>query len=271
MRGALNELLTFISRELNNTFIYDQQDFCDRTVIFSDTICEVRRGHLYHEDGSTSFTKANSIAEAGGATQEPGGPGAEFGIPELETTSLGGTESITFDNTPPLKNYPIGVPRQKWDAGYTYLHSLGLGRNSTYLNSLVASGQIASRVWSLFWGRMWLPQNGIDGSLVLGGYDQQKVLGRNFTAPLDYSETTGCWTGMKVQIVDIKVNYRNGEEQTILPLNTALPVCIVPQRQLLAEIPLSYVDKFEEVTKTSSSGPSYGIHWSARRFDADKA
>ncbi|KAI9874546.1 MAG: hypothetical protein M1823_007660, partial [Watsoniomyces obsoletus] len=63
-----------------------------------------------------------------------------------------------------------------WDAGYTVLHALGLGSNSTYLNGLKQSSQIGSRVWSIFWGRMWTDDNPLDGSIVFGGYDQRKII-----------------------------------------------------------------------------------------------
>ena len=114
----------------------------------------------------------------------------------------------------------------------------------------------------------------IDGSLVLGGYDEEKVIGANYTAPLrydDYTGTAGCWTGMKVTISDIRVNFRDGSDESIFPSNTALPCCIVPQRQLLLEAPGAYVSSFEEVTGTNHTENSYGLHWSARLIDADKA
>lgn len=152
------------------------------------------------------------------------------------------------------------------------LHALGLGSNSTYLNALRSAGHIGSRVWSIFWGRMWIDEP-LDGSLVLGGYDGEKVIGKNYTAPLDYADYTGtggCWTGMKVIISDIKVNFRDGSDESIFPSNTALPVCLVPQRQLLLEAPNSYVDKFEKITRINHTDISYGLHWSARLFDEDK-
>jgi hypothetical protein len=43
------------NNELNNTWLYDEQGYCDPTVIFSDTICLVRRGNYFMEDESTSW------------------------------------------------------------------------------------------------------------------------------------------------------------------------------------------------------------------------
>jgi hypothetical protein len=83
-----------------------------------------------------------------------------------------------------------------------------MGSNSTYLNSLVQAGQIVSRVWTIFWDRMWV-DNPLDGSVVLGGYDNAKVIGQNDTQKLNFSDTTACWTGMKMTITDIEVDFSN--------------------------------------------------------------
>ncbi|CAG1969860.1 unnamed protein product [Fusarium graminearum] len=231
------------------------------------------RGGLYDEAKSNSFTKASDIGDAGGSTSEIAFQGAESGIKRLVSTSLAGTDNITLGGAPPVEDLPIGIPRLKWDAGYTMLHPLGLGSNSTYLNALKEAGKISSRVWSIFWGRMWV-KTPIDGSLVLGGYDEEKVIGKNYTAPLvydDYTGTAGCWTGMEITLSDIRVNFRDGSDESIFPSNTALPCCIVPHRQLLLEAPGAYVSRFEEVTGINHTGTSYGLHWSARLFDADDA
>ncbi|KAL2280627.1 hypothetical protein FJTKL_12344 [Diaporthe vaccinii] len=164
-----------------------------------------------------------------------------------------------------LTTWPIGIPRLNWDHGYTTLHALGLGSNSTFLQSLVDAGQIASKVWSIFWGRMWV-DDWLDGSVVFGGYDSELVLGDNYTQNLDYSETTGCWTGMKVTITDVVLNIRDGSKVSIFPTNYALPTCIVPQRQLLLEAPSSIVTNFEKETGMASTGASYGLHWSALQY-----
>ncbi|GKU08597.1 unnamed protein product [Fusarium langsethiae] len=237
--------------ELNNTWIYDDQLYCDKTVIWNDRICEIRRGGIYDEAQSKSFTKTSDIGDAGGSTSEIAFQGAESGIKKLVSTGLAGTDNITLEGAPAVEDLPIGIPRLKWDAGYTMLHPLGLGSNSTYLNALKEAGKI-----------------------ILGGYDEEKVIGKNYTAPLvydDYTGTAGCWTGMKITISDIRVNFRDGSDESIFPSNTALPCCIVPQRQLLLEAPGAYVSRFEEVTGSNHTGTSYGLHWSARLFDADDA
>lgn len=255
--------------ELNNTWLYDYQGLCDSSILFSDTICEVRRGNYFYENSSSTFNKEANIRAAGGAGQETSLSGSELGISSLVSTSLIGVDNLELGGNN-LTNFPIGVPRKNWDHGYTTLHAMGMGSNSTVLNKLVETGQTASRVWSIFWGRMW-NDNPVDGSLVLGGYDSMKVIGQNYTQKLDYSTTTGCWTGMKITITEIDVVDRTGTTTSILPSRMTVDTCIVPQRQLLLEAPVAIRDRFENVTNTKNIGPSFGLHWSAALYDAKTA
>ncbi|KAK7990241.1 hypothetical protein PG990_014521 [Apiospora arundinis] len=195
--------------ELNNTWLYDYEAYCDNSIIWNDS---------------------SDIRTAGGATVETGAKGAELGIPELLSTSLGGTDTVALadDQLLRLDKFPLGIPRLNWDHGYTIMHALGLGANSTLLNQLVAMGRIRSRTWSIFWGRMWNSRP-LDGSVVLGGYDRDKTIGANYTQRLDYSDTTGCWTGMKVTVLDIQIITRDGKSSSLFPPNYLLPVYIVPK------------------------------------------
>ncbi|KAL2131438.1 hypothetical protein VTI74DRAFT_5107 [Chaetomium olivicolor] len=254
--------------DLNNTYIYDDQSPCNSRVVWNEKICRIRRGGNYLETKSSSFSKLFDLVAAGGATQEIGTRGSESGVPKLISTSLAGTDvfaagTITSSNGTMM---PIGIPRQQWDNGYTTLHPLGLGSNSTYLNALAAAKMIPSRVWSIFWGRMWTGSatTDMDGSIVLGGYDKEKVIGRNFTQPLDYSEETGCWTGMKVTVSDFIVNFKNGTDVSLMPRNSAVTVCIVPQRQLLWEAPAGIIGNFEVATGMIERNMSFGLHRDAR-------
>lgn len=195
--------------------------------------------------------------------------GSELGIQTLTSTSVIGVDNLEFGGHN-LSDFPIGIPRSNWDHGYTIMHAMGMGPNSTILNRLLETGQTASRVWSIFWGRMWV-DDPIDGSVVLGGYDEEKVIGQNYTQPLDYSNTTGCWTGMKVTITGIELVDRTGAITSILPSSMTVDVCIVPQRQLLLEAPIVIRDRFENVTGTKNIGQSFGLHWSAALYDAKSA
>jgi hypothetical protein len=117
---------------------------------------------------------------------------------------------------------------------------------------------------------MWV-DNPLDGSVVIGGYDEEKIIGQNYTQALDYSNDTGCWTGMKVGITGIDLVSRTGDTTSILPSSLTVDACIVPQRQLLLEAPMAIRDKFENVTGTKNIGQSFGLHWSAALYDAKTA
>lgn len=264
------QTVLIVISELNNTFIYDHESFCDDSIIWNDIICEVRRGNLYDPYDSQSYIQAADVPTAGGASEETALEGSEKGIAKLLSTSLGASATLSLNGSKELSDFPFGIPRFRWDFGYTFLHPLGMGSNSTYLNALRDTGRISARVWSIFWGRMW-NDDPLDGSVVLGGYDSAKVIGDNLTSPLDYTDSggAGCWTGMKVIVRDIQLNFRDGDDKSIFPPNTALPFCIVPQKQLLMEAPRDILELFEAETNTNSTGDSFGLHWSAKLYDKD--
>lgn len=139
---------------------------------------------------------------------------------------------------------------------HTTLHTFGLGSHSTYLNTLSRAGRISDRIWIIFWGRRWIDVCATGGLVVLGCYDKDKVIGRNFTQPLDGSEETGCWTGMKVTVANLFVNFRNATNSSIVPRNSAIQICIVPRTQLLLEALGAIVNAFKSATRMKSTGPS---------------
>lgn len=229
----------------------------------------MRTGGFFNETSSSSFTKCDDLISCGGAPQEVPNRGVEPDIISgLVLTSLAGNERLV---TPAgiAVNLPVGIPRTLWDqnpSSYTMMHPLGLGANSTFLNRLVEVGQIPSRVWSIFWGRMWTIDP-VNGSLILGGYDGNKVTGYNLTKALDFSPDTGCWTGMKVAVSKLLINYRNGTDTNALEHGTSLDLCVEPQRALLLEMASGIVGTVEALMGINDIGPSYGIHWAARLLD----
>ncbi|GKT45017.1 uncharacterized protein ColSpa_05198 [Colletotrichum spaethianum] len=243
--------------ELNNTWIYNETPNCDSSIIWNDRICEIRRGSLFHTDNSTTFNKSSDIVCAGGAPEEITTAGSEAGAKKLISTSLGGKDRLDVGGTT-LSSTPIGIPTLRWDNGYTMLHALGLGASPTCITSLhrLAGLDLESG-----------PSSGVEATTL------RKITGKNVTQRLDYSESTGCWTGMKVTVTDVQVNFRDGNDKSIMPLNTALQCCIVPHRHLLWEAPGSFVDTFENVTNSRDPGVSFGLHCQKlreyRRFDLD--
>jgi hypothetical protein len=57
-------------------------------------ICELRRGHLFSEENSATYTKTSDIIEAGGAPDEVTFTGSELGVRKLVLSSLAGTDTI---------------------------------------------------------------------------------------------------------------------------------------------------------------------------------
>ncbi|KAL1850732.1 hypothetical protein Daus18300_012810 [Diaporthe australafricana] len=253
--------------ELNNTWIYNYETYCNNEFIRNNLICQVRRGNYLYENGSSTFEKKTNMNDAGGAAQEASEmDGLEAGIPDLLSSSLFGTDVFAFGSIK-ATGFPIGIPGLRWDHGYSSLHALGLGRDSTLLKHLVDTGQIASRVWSIFWGRMWTA-DAFDGSVVLGGYNSKLVTGDNYTWPLDYES---CFNGLKVTITGITLNKRNGQDANILQTQVEVPCCIVPQRQFLMEAPYFIMQAFEGSTGMNGSTRSKGLHWSAPTYSATNA
>jgi hypothetical protein len=207
------------------------------------------------------------MVDAGGAGQEASeANGLETGIPELLSTSVFGSDVFGAGSVQ-IPSFPIGIPRSQWDHGYSSLHALGLGKNSTLLNHLVDTGQIASRVWSIFWGRMWTADQ-VDGSVVLGGYNSKLVIGENYTFPLDYNV---CFNGLKVSITEIVLNRRNGKDDSIQQPQVVYQCCIVPQRQFLFEVPNVVQRNFEQKTGMNGSILSQGLHYSASQYSSTDA
>ncbi|KAH7182013.1 aspartic peptidase domain-containing protein [Fusarium sp. MPI-SDFR-AT-0072] len=257
--------------DLNNTWIY-AEPFCKDSGIPNDESCKVRRGGIFNEEKSTSFTGARNIVKAGGAPNETFFKGGQYGVRNLIKSANGAIDSFTLQGSTELEKFPFGIPTSKWDDTYSTLSPLGLGRNSTYLNALRKAGKIGSRVWSIFWGRMWIKEP-LDGSLILGGYDEKKVTGKNYTAPLvygDFDGSDGCWTGMKVTLTDIQINYLGGTNVSIFPKGTTLQCCIDPANHLLLEAPTPYIRNFESVSGLKTNYSLSGLHWNALQTGLDK-
>lgn len=97
-------------RDLNNTYIYDDQTAYNTNLIDNEEICRVRRGGHYHEAESTSFTKTTDLIDAGGAPIEINTLGSESGIPKLVSSSLAGTDRFAAGDKEPV-TLPVGIPR----------------------------------------------------------------------------------------------------------------------------------------------------------------
>ncbi|RGP68941.1 hypothetical protein FLONG3_8002 [Fusarium longipes] len=266
-RFSTQQLLFFanIPSELNNTIIYNTEPYCTNDTMYSEKSCIVERGGLFNEQDSTSYAEAGNLAFAGGAPIETIFKGSVYGIKNLPSRSIGAIDKIKLEGAAELSNFPFGIATSNWDTSHTTLSALGLGKNSTYLNALRRAEKITSRVWSIFWG-VYGKENPMDGSLVLGGYDGMKVTGKNYTAPLVYDHfdgPQGCWTGMRVTVTDIKINFIGGQNTSIFPSGTSLHFCIDPAHHLLMEVPMDYIDNFKSVSGIDATHSTTDLHWMA--------
>ncbi|KAI1088798.1 acid protease [Rostrohypoxylon terebratum] len=252
--------------ELNNTLIYDK-GYCNPDFIPTDDKCRVWRGGYFREDVSSTWVGANNIIAADGAPSEVENEGLDTG--KLISSSRAGTDKLEFKAVDGLADFPVGIPTINWDNGRTMLHAMGMGANSTILNSLYEAGRIGSRVWSIFWGRMWVDDgSAMDGSVVFGGYDQQKTAGIGYTQSLDFSENSGCWTGMKVHISGITLHDSYEQDIALLDMGEQLVACIIPQHQLLLNVPWSIAVHLATFIGSEPVNVSWGLHRGAYQFNA---
>ncbi|CAH0046776.1 unnamed protein product [Clonostachys solani] len=250
------------SPELNNTYIYDRDMFCNETITNSTQGCTVLRSNYYAQDKSESFKEAKNMIEAGGSIESVL-EGAEPGIEKLVKNNTAGMEnSFGIKDASLSEQIPIGIPR--------HFASSWLGLQLYISQQIRKTGWTFSRAFSLYWGSNWNSMP-IKGHVVMGGYDKKRIIEPNVTAPLkygDYSKSDGCFTGIRIVISDITVNFTDGSNKSIFPNKDKLHACLAPQRPSLLEPPREYLDKFEEVTGTKHNGnTSSGFHWGAWIYD----
>ncbi|KAI0880263.1 acid protease [Annulohypoxylon maeteangense] len=185
-------------------------------------------------------------------------------------------DGVKLNENTTLTGFPLGVALNDWGAeGYHPMASLGLGTNSTFLNTLQESGKIASRTWSFFWGRSSGPSSSqTDGSLVFGGYDRAKISsGERYVEKLQDS-TSPCATQMIVIITDMVLNFPNGTDVSIFPrsLSTALTACIVPDYPVLMTLPSDpFMDNFFQLTDAAQNhGRSFGINYYSFQYNRNE-
>jgi hypothetical protein len=157
-----------------------------------------------------------------------------------------------------LEQFKFGVPTSDDQAQmYNPQALLGLDRNSTLLQALRNNGSIASRSWSYYWGLDGRGTVKTDGSLILGGYDQDKVVAtESYTAKLNY---TWCSWGTQLEISDIKLVWLNNTKQSLFGdedsfgSNEPLYACIDPGKATMFDIPyVNYMSNFVDYTNYSS-------------------
>lgn len=134
------------------------------------------------------------------------------------------------------------------------MNAVGLGRNSTILNALIAAKAIGSKTFGLFYG--WVGADSdhqVDGNLVLGGYDAAKVTGENVTIPFTNNEA--CPSGLVIEISNISMPLANGSNLPIFGTseNSLMKACIEPQSTLI-EISSNIYQNFFKIAGGTRTG-----------------
>lgn len=177
--------------------------------------CAGSVGGFFNEKSSSTYSGASDLQALHVAEESGTGHGNDSW----------GTDTLKLNSSLSLANFPFGVNKGLADN----VNALGVGRNSTLLNTLVSRGDIASRTYSFWEG--WTgtePQHQMDGNLVFGGYDAAKISGNNITLP--FSTDKFCLEGYIVAISDIKMELPNGYRPSIIGSYTgsSLRACISP-------------------------------------------
>lgn len=253
----------------NKSFVYTDNNLCRNTIKnFTNDECITIRGGAY---------SAASSSTHGAGTYNGSVSDSKY---KWQTTTH--SDFWKLNDQVSLQEYTFDVPSSEGGIElYRPQALLGLGRNSALLQALRDDGLIASRTWSYYWGLDGRNAVETNGSLVLGGYDQDKVSGTtNYTFKLNYTE---CDWGTQVQISDIKLEFLDGTSKTLFgdaddsgtdpQPSGSLPLfaCIDTGRATMFDLPyVNYMKNFVEYTKFSSfvdntlgngSVRSTGIHW----------
>ena len=111
---------------------------------------------------------------------------------------------------------------------------LGMGKESSLLTVLRNKGLIASRSYSLDWGKTGTTlEHQADGQLVIGGLDENKAAGENYTTKLDYNSP--CPTGMILSISDMTLEFPNGTSASIMAsgIGQSVNYCLAPEYPII--------------------------------------
>ena len=188
-----------------------------------------------------------------------------------------GVDKLTLTSNISTPKFPFVIDHGRTGHEAFFMNSIGLGHNSSLLNALIATGQIASRTWSIFNGFTGATsQNQSDGTLVLGGYDAAKTSGDNITinmatAPADIASCEAF--GMIITVRAMQLKYPNGTLASLLPpsSSTTLRYCIIPNYDYIS-VTNDVWQTFLAMTNTVVTGRSNSpLSWFQMLVSADSA
>lgn len=235
-------------RVLDDMYLYDNSSGCSVPEPDSRSLlaCSATVGGIWDKERSSSWRQVSSFDALQSANA--------FSSDKIE--DLTGTETIRIGSSLHLSNFPIKISPSLFSAQ----NFLGLSKNSTFLNRLSSAGFIASRAWGYYQG--WTgaeTQHQIDGSLVLGGYDEAQTIGKNIT--FSFGDAGSCNSGLSFIISDIKMNLLNGTDVSIFDSSpgAAMNACLSFSYPLMA-LPADMWNSFVRFSGVNVLGRALGAN-----------
>ncbi|KAL9619503.1 MAG: hypothetical protein Q9160_005866 [Pyrenula sp. 1 TL-2023] len=220
--SSIPTALRHYDRFANNVFIYDGNGVCDDNT--TSIQCLSSNGGAFDENRSSSWTlldvdKDNPVKETRAIDT---------------STDIYGSDSLALGQSLNLPGFNFYIPRKR-SGEDLQMCTLGLGSDSTILSELKRTNQIPSRSWSLYQGLTGEdPAHQLDGGLILGGLDQAKVKGENYTTQLAASNSN-CPTRFLVTVTNIEMDIPGQGSISIIGASrgSALQMCISPGYRLM--------------------------------------
>lgn len=220
------------SRSQNNTFVRSVRYWETGQSLISEDDYGVGVGGLFVENSSSTWSEKLSMFDAGASEESS----------TQYANDTWGTDLLHINSSYSLDSFPIDITGDG--------DKIGIGTNSTLLNTLKSSSAIASRTWSFFWGLKGFETSAqMDGVAVFGGYDQAKISGPNMTVPL--TSGTNCATDLVVTVASVEMQFPDGQIINLQNASSPLKYCLDPSFTLLSLHPDMIT------TFTANSGGDY--------------
>ena len=245
-------LVLLPSSRWNYTYVFDANSPCDEEVTLAQ--CNAQHGGFFDPGSSQTWKGARNADELS----------LPIGSNSAMFRNIWGTDQLTFTSDHVLSDYPVSIQR----VDVQDYNLVGLGSNSSLVSALFKAGAIASRTWSLAWGRDGVEaEHQVEGGFVLGGYDAAKSKGSSVTYPLTAAEE--CPSGLLVTIDDIAMNLKNGSNLSMLGANhgSALRACLRPEYSLIT-LPQDVFQNFISLGAGTFVGRSTGLVPMGMDFEA---
>lgn len=214
---ASQDLCLVPSTVTNNTLVMGT-DVCADDRNSTAAQCSSRRGGLFDLGAATSSFARTSLGDL-----RPDQGWAEIMKP-LQPFTVAGNATIQLSDTSVPLTIAVVTEGQNHTTG-----QLGLGIESSVLDTLVQQKKIDSPVWGINAGSQ--SSNPRDGSLVLGGYDQASVSGHFTNFSMDYPinrHPGGRVCPLQVVIERLVLRPAGGDDIAISDLAQPIQACIEP-------------------------------------------